>query len=72
MRFSDRILGDQKSFAKNAKIVQVDIDPVELGKNLRVDIPILGNISTILGEFLIQIKKLPDFGPWINELKSVK
>ena len=40
MRFSDRITGDVKSYAPNAKIIHIDIDLAELGKNLRVDLPI--------------------------------
>ena len=46
-RFSDRVLGNPDSFAKNAKILQIDIDPSEVNKNVEVDIPILLVISRL-------------------------
>ena len=43
-RFSDRDTGNTRSFAKNAKIVHIDIDPAEINKNVRVDYPVLGDL----------------------------
>ena len=40
MRFSDRVTGNVKQYAPNAKIIHVDIDPAELGKNVAVELPI--------------------------------
>lgn len=47
-RFSDRVTGDTTRFAPNAKILQLDIDPAEINKNVRVDSYILGDITEIL------------------------
>lgn len=44
-RFDDRVTGDLKSFAPNAAIIHADIDPAEIGKNRRVDIPIVGDLK---------------------------
>ena len=48
MRFSDRVTGDVKNYAPNARIVHIDIDPAELGKNLPVDLPILADAADAL------------------------
>jgi acetolactate synthase-1/2/3 large subunit len=47
-RFSDRSTGIVNSFAPMAKIIHIDIDPSEIGKNVRVDIPIVGDIKNVL------------------------
>lgn len=47
-RFSDRVISDVKRFAPNAKIMHIDIDPAEIGKNISVDYPLAGNIKRIL------------------------
>lgn len=57
-RFSDRITGNIKHFAPNAKIIHADIDPSEIGKNVRVDIPIVGDAKMILQEMLATAKAI--------------
>jgi acetolactate synthase-1/2/3 large subunit len=47
-RFDDRVTGKLSGFAPNAKIVHVDIDPAEIGKNVPVDIPIVGDVKAVL------------------------
>lgn len=47
-RFDDRVTGKLNGFAPHAKIVHIDIDPAEIGKNVAVDIPIVGDIKTVL------------------------
>lgn len=47
-RFSDRVISNVKRFAPNAKIMHIDIDPAEIGKNVSVHYPLLGNIRQIL------------------------
>jgi len=49
MRFDDRVTGKLSAFASQARIVHIDIDPAEIGKNVRVDVPIVGDVKTILG-----------------------
>ncbi|MEI7555965.1 biosynthetic-type acetolactate synthase large subunit [Candidatus Chlorohelix sp.] len=48
MRFDDRVTGNLKSFARNCKIIHIDIDPAEIGKNVPVHIPIVGDVKKIL------------------------
>lgn len=50
MRFDDRVTGKISAFAPHARIIHMDIDPAEIGKNVRVDVPIVGDIKTILQE----------------------
>ncbi len=56
-RFSDRVTGDVKRFAVDAKIVQIDVDQSEVGKNVQVDFPLLGDVKQILKELLPLIEK---------------
>jgi acetolactate synthase-1/2/3 large subunit len=48
MRFDDRVTGKISGFAPNAKIVHIDLDPAEIGKNVNVDIPIVGDVKAVL------------------------
>ncbi len=48
MRFDDRVTGKTAAFAPNAKIIHIDIDPTSIRKNVRVDIPIVGDVSRVL------------------------
>ncbi len=48
VRFDDRVTGKVESFAPNAQIIHIDIDPAEISKNVRVDIPIVGNAKSVL------------------------
>ncbi len=47
-RFSERVTGNFAGFAPQAQIVHIDIDPAEIGKNIRVDVPIVGDAATVL------------------------
>lgn len=49
-RFSDRVVGNAASFAKNAKVLHIDIDAAEIGKNIRVDASIVGDLKVVLKE----------------------
>jgi len=51
-RFDDRITGDVKRFAPQAKIIHVDIDPASISKNVKVDIPVVGDAKVILAEMV--------------------
>ncbi|VFM95196.1 MAG: acetolactate synthase, large subunit [Candidatus Kentron sp. G] len=54
-RFDDRITGDLEHFCPYAKIIHVDIDPSSIAKNVRVDIPIVGSVKSVLTEFMRQL-----------------
>lgn len=71
MRFSDRVTGDVKSFAPNAKIIQIDIDAAEINKNVLVDLPIIGNARDILERLNQSVEPL-DTENWLSQIKSWK
>ena len=47
-RFSDRITGDTRYFATDCKLIHADIDPSEIGKNVKVNIPIVGDAKNVI------------------------
>ncbi len=57
VRFDDRVTGKISAFAPNAKIIHIDIDPAEIGKNVRVDVPIVGDAKNILKTLLKYVKQ---------------
>ena len=56
-RFDDRITGDLKKFAPHARIVHIDIDPSSIGKNVKVEIPIVGDAKTVIKELIVAVEK---------------
>ncbi len=56
-RFDDRVTGHVEKFCPDAKIIHVDIDPASISKNVRVDIPIVGNVQQVLKDFLRVLKE---------------
>ncbi|MGZ4902209.1 MAG: biosynthetic-type acetolactate synthase large subunit [Halobacteriota archaeon] len=70
-RFDDRVTGKIASFAPNAKIMQIDIDPAEIGKNVRVDIPIVGDVKHVL-RALIPLVKATHTKVWIDKINAWK
>ena len=56
MRFDDRATGKVSGFAPHAQIIHIDIDPAEIGKNVRVDIPIVGDVKNVLHELNKQVE----------------
>ncbi len=56
-RFDDRVTGNVEKFCSKAKIIHIDIDPSSISKNVRVDIPIVGNVDNVLKEMLRIIKE---------------
>jgi acetolactate synthase-1/2/3 large subunit len=67
MRFDDRATGRVNGFAPNARIIHIDIDPAEIGKNIRVDVPIVGDVKGVLKELNKLIIQKEHFD-WINQL----
>ncbi|WP_294585492.1 biosynthetic-type acetolactate synthase large subunit [uncultured Phocaeicola sp.] len=69
MRFDDRVTGKLETYAKQAKIIHLDIDPSEISKNVKVDVPILGNCKRTLALLteLIQSQKHTE---WIESFQS--
>ncbi|CAD7776866.1 3D-(3,5/4)-trihydroxycyclohexane-1,2-dione hydrolase [Candidatus Methanoperedenaceae archaeon GB50] len=72
-RFDDRVTGKLESFAPNAKIIHIDIDPAEIGKNARVDIPVVGDARAALSRLTGLVKEeQPRTGAWLDRIKKWK
>ncbi len=75
-RFSDRTTGDPSGFAPGAKIIHIDIDPAEIGKNIPVDVPIVGDAKLVLRDLIKELKRRKylrerkRWGKRIEELKA--
>ncbi len=70
-RFDDRVTGKIDEFAPHAKIIHIDIDPVAISKNVKVDVPIVGDAKGILTE-LTKIVKKPDTKDWLKAIIAWK
>lgn len=70
-RFDDRITGKISDFAPEAKVVHIDIDPTSVSKNIRVDIPVVGDAGNILRKLLPLLKTKPRKA-WFDRIKEWK
>jgi len=73
-RFDDRVTGKVSAFAPHAKIVQVDIDPTSISKNVTADIPVVGDCKSVLRQMLVLlggIQKTPDYASWRKDIAVV-
>ncbi|HEY5549563.1 MAG TPA: biosynthetic-type acetolactate synthase large subunit [Coriobacteriia bacterium] len=57
VRFDDRVTGKLAAFASKAKVIHIDIDPAEIGKNKPVDVPIVGDAKSVLTEMVAELRK---------------
>ena len=69
-RFDDRVTGRIDAFAPHAKIIHIDIDPTSISKNVRVDVPIVGDAKNVLQSLLTYIHKSPDTTVWLGMVKQ--
>lgn len=73
-RFDDRVTGKISTFAPHATIVHADIDPAEIGKNRRVDVPIVGDLREVIADLLPELERehaqhgKPDLAAWWRQL----
>ena len=73
-RFDDRVTGKLSAFAPDAKIVHVDVDPAEIGKNRFVDVPIVGDCKDVIAKLATELAKrqegtgVPDRSAWLSQL----
>ena len=67
MRFDDRATGKVSTFAPHARVIHIDIDPAEIGKNVRVDVPIVGDVKTVLSA-LNKLITSSEHIEWIEQL----
>lgn len=70
-RFSDRVIGEAAKFAKNAKIIQIDIDPTEVNKMINVDDALLGDVKAILAKLTEKIQE-KEKSQWNSQIKEWK
>ncbi len=70
-RFSDRIIGNPKTFAQKAKILQFDVDPVEINKNIVVDAQVLGDIRAILRRLNPMLPQL-EHSEWLAKIHDLE
>lgn len=70
-RFDDRVTGKVEEFATKAKVIHIDIDPAEIGKNVKVDIPIVGDVKNVL-EMLLEKLTARDNPQWHNQIAQWK
>ncbi len=70
-RFSDRVLGNEKKFAKQAKILQFDVDAAEINKNIRVDACVVGDLKEILKRLNAELSQL-NHNDWITHVMDFK
>ena len=71
-RFDDRVTGRLDTFAPGAKVIHIDIDPSSISKNIRVDVPVVGDAKNIIDELIGQITELPDTGEWLKTVENWK
>jgi acetolactate synthase-1/2/3 large subunit len=75
-RFDDRVTGKVATFAPNAKVIHVDIDPAELGKVRHADVPIVGDVRAVIEELTKAVKaehakhERPDISQWMTQIRS--
>ncbi|MFS0575634.1 acetolactate synthase large subunit [Sporosarcina sp. 179-K 3D1 HS] len=70
-RFDDRLTGNLDSFAPNAKVIHIDIDPAEIGKNVPTEIPIVADAKEALKALLDQSFTSPDTSDWLEYLNGL-
>jgi len=79
-RFDDRVTGKIATFAPHAKIIHIDIDPTSIKKNVRVDLPIVGDVKDVLTKLVSELKEhtadakelIAELTPWREEIAAWK
>jgi acetolactate synthase-1/2/3 large subunit len=74
-RFDDRVTGQLSSFAPDAAVIHADIDPAEISKNRRADVPIVGDCAEVISDLIIAVRaefesNRPDLAAWWQQLRS--
>ncbi len=79
-RFDDRVTGKVAAFAPQAKIIHIDVDPTSIRKNVRVDLPIVGDVGDVLSRLVASFEEYPqavetfrrNVMPWLGEIDAWK
>ena len=72
MRFDDRVTGNPKTYAPNAKKIHVEIDPSEIGKNVKVDVPLVGDMRDVLDRHPAQGRSPSTASAWLRHIHDLK
>ncbi len=72
VRFDDRVTGKVSTFAPHAKIIHIDVDPAEIGKNKVIDVPIVGDARAVLQAMLQKIQKRGGRENWLEKIRMWK
>jgi len=71
MRFDDRVTGNLKNYASNAKKIHIEIDPAEINKNVKVDVPLVGDLREVLLELMPKVESI-DRSEWLDSIDKLK
>jgi acetolactate synthase-1/2/3 large subunit len=69
MRFDDRATGKVSGFAPNAQVIHIDIDPAEIGKNVKVNLPVVGDVKNVL-EALNKVIDSQNHVEWVSQIQE--
>ncbi len=70
-RFSDRVIGNPATFAKNAKVLHIDIDAAEIGKNIKADTAVIGDLKDVLRKINCKLEQT-NHDEWMAHIKEFK
>ena len=70
-RFSDRVVGNPKRFAENAKVLHIDIDAAEINKNIKTDVSLVGDLKDVLSRLNEQLEQ-QDHKEWVQHIMQLK
>ena len=71
MRFDDRVTGRLSDFAPNAKVVHIDVDPSEISKNVKADVPIVGDLKRVLKALLPHVEQAVH-SEWVQQVEDMR
>lgn len=71
MRFDDRVTGNLKTYAKQAKVIHFEIDPAEVDKNVKTEVAVLGDVKESLTA-LLPLLDAKSHDLWLNEFKALR
>lgn len=71
LRFDDRVTSRVSDYGKNAQVIHVDIDPAEIGKNIRADVPIVGDVGMVIDQMLPLIEK-SNHHSWLKRFRELE
>jgi acetolactate synthase I/II/III large subunit len=71
MRFDDRVTGNLKTYAPNAKKIHIEVDPAEINKNVKVDVPLVGDLREVLHQLLPHVESI-DRSEWLDCIDKLK